>query len=392
MRKVCVVLLILAIAGGAFAQGFSFTGYFDGGVGAFIPDSGDAGLGLITRDADVVGGPRVQLNGAFTNEAGNAGINFRIRAQGANFAGTTNASDSINSVLGFFPYAYGWIAPFEGKLRVLGGRVDDGTFGTGDAIVDDDMGERGGFLAMVKPIDILTLGFGAYTRDSFSGTGMSGIGDAKYTAGAVVNVPDIIKVTFQYRNRGDGGADVDHRMWAAFNILGLNKLGLKLVVVGKAERLQDFSDNGGIGFYETIGFTKINNLSLNLNLWQVISQTTDNDFSFRAWFWASYALADGKIVPRFDVNYLNAGVANTAMMHFNHRFRPGDSGDRNTITKTTVIDNERGLLNFRPSVGFNLDKTSFIELGYNIDIGLGDSPLAKDVINQAIYVDLKVSF
>jgi hypothetical protein len=281
MRKVCVVLLILAIAGGAFAQGFAFTGYFDGGVGAFIPDSGDAGLGMVTRDSDVGNGMRAQIQGAFTNEAKNAGINVRIRANG----GVFGTSGDLNA---FFPYAYGWIAPFDGKLNIKAGKVDDGTFGTGDALIDDDLGERGGFLAVVKPVDLLTLGFGAYTG-AFN---RQGIEAAKYTAGAVVNVPDIIKVTFQYANRGDAyipespTLDVDlsgttpafaidttdpvgvaaHRIWAAFNILGLNKLGLKLVVVGKMEQVQDFSDAGVIGIYETIGFTKIDNLSLNLNL------------------------------------------------------------------------------------------------------------------------------
>jgi hypothetical protein len=387
MRKVFVVLLALAIAGGLFAQGFSFTGYFDGGIGLFIPDAGDPGLALVTRDADVGGGMRAQINAAYTNEAKTAGINLRIRAQGADFGGGGTALNGV------FPYAYGWISPFGGKLTVKGGKVDDGTFATGDALVDDDLGERGGLLAMVKPVDAFTLGFGAYVTDSFNVTGMSGLDAAKYTAGAVINVPDILKVTLQYANRGDGGAAEAERIWAAFNILATNKIGLKFVVVGKADQLQDFSDNGTIGIYETIGFTKVQNLSLNLNLWQILSQNSANEFSLRVWFWASYALAEGKIVPRFDVNFLTAGAVNTAVLHFNNRFAPGQNssgspGGRNDAGWTIGKDTQ--IFNLRPSVGFYLDKNSWFELGYNLDLGLGKG--TGDFVNHAIYADLKVSF
>jgi hypothetical protein len=79
------------------------------------------------------------------------------------------------------------------------------------------------------------------------------------------------------------------------------------------------------------------------------------------------------------------------MMHFNNRFRPGTSGGRNDAGWTLITD-EAGLFNFRPSVAFNMDKNSFVELGYNIDIGIGDHAAAKDIVNQAIYVDFKVSF
>jgi hypothetical protein len=397
MRKVLVVLLALAIAGGLFAQGFSLTGYFDGGIGLFIPDAGDPGLALVTRDSDVGGGMRAQINAAYTNEAKNAGINLRIRANGDEFG---KGGNNLNA---FFPYAYGWISPFEGKLTVKGGKVDDGTFGTGDALVDDDLGERGGFLAIVKPVDLLSLGFGAYANDPFAATGMSGLDAAKYTAGAVINVPDILKVTLQYANRGDAGDPEAERIWAAFNILAASKIGLKFVVAGKVEQLQNFSDAGTIGIYETIGFTKVQNLSLNLNLWQILAKkdndplTADDDFSLRVWFWASYALAEGKIVPRFDVNFLTAGSVNTAVLHFNNRFAPGTitsgvnagkPGGRNDAS--WKIDKDTQIFNLRPSVGFYLDKNSWFELGYNLDLGLGKG--TGDFVNHAIYADLKVSF
>ena len=97
MKKALIVLLLLAfVAGGLFAQ-FSFSGRINGGLGLFkYADVDDMHLGTISRQLDG-NGVRAEVNMNVTNEAGNAGLSFRLRADGvpANFTtGRFNLSPS----------------------------------------------------------------------------------------------------------------------------------------------------------------------------------------------------------------------------------------------------------------------------------------------------------
>ena len=91
MKKTFIVLLILAVAGGVFAQGWTFNGLVSSGIMLQIPDERLGG-----SDADIYVSPisktegvgsRFQLDANYANEAKTAGLMFLIRANGLNLSG-----------------------------------------------------------------------------------------------------------------------------------------------------------------------------------------------------------------------------------------------------------------------------------------------------------------
>jgi hypothetical protein len=385
MKKALVVLLILAVAGGAFAQGFTFSGYLNGGLGVFIPDGGTAYVAPISRDAGVAG-MRARFIGAYTNEDNTAGLNFRLQAQN-DYAGTAG-------LYSFFDFYYGWVSALGGMVTVYGGRVDNGTFNTSDAIFADDMGEGLGLLTIIKPIPILQIGLGGYATGVLDPTTRPAqkLGDVRGTVGIAVTT-DAFKIVAAARNPnkiGDTTAAPPTNQISqgsfGFAYTGMKDLTAALAVVG--ENLEEFGDIGTIRFFETFGYNGITNLSLNLSFWEGINQATGKDFSFRVWFWASYALKDGDIVPRLDVNYLVAGeYDNFQRLHLDDRY-------------AATYNKDQVLLSARPSVSFKANSNSWLEIGYLVNYDLGDASASKNTnastsakgVHSAIYADIRVSF
>jgi hypothetical protein len=428
MKKALVVLLILAVAGGVFAQGWAFTGYADTGIGVFIPDGENgARARVVSRDAGVAGN-RVQFAGAYSSEAGDYGFSFCLRAD--------NAVISLN-------YGYGWLSGLNGIITGYAGVINNDLAGvnTGDLIFNGRGGEGTGLYTVVKPLDILSVGFGVFGGTDAGGWAVSIDQDTgsfktpnpaytiptnsvwpqylKYSGGVAVTIPETVKFVASFRNAnkastvGTGvfdkatGIGNDAQVAAGANLLMVQ--GLKASVAGVFNRVDVFSDHGIVRIFETAEYTGIENLTVGLGLWQALvtgskakdafkakMQNTDGSFddpglSFRGWVYVSYGLLGGKIVPRLDLNYLLGGSwDNEYRIPFDGRFYPN-------------FDSKANLFNIRPSVGFQVTKNAWFELGYIVNKYLGDRGTnayavdssgteKQDAMNQAIYADIKVTW
>jgi hypothetical protein len=408
MKKILVVLLILAAAGRTFPQGFRFGVYVNGGMGVFFPDpdrqkrpggysgSGNPFVHLVSRDSGAAGW-RAQLNLSYTNEEKDLGVNFALRAQ-----------ESDNA---FFDYGYGWFSVFDDRIKMLGGKIDDDTFAVRDLMFADDNGESYGLLTILKPFSLLWLGFGAYTRPDSASSLFGPLDNGKYTASLLLNIPDVFRITASYRNANvveeadgfirdnfNGSKAQDSQAYFGIDMTAFRAIGLTFSAAGVINNLQDY-DRGIVRGFESLSYTGIKGLSLNLGLWQAAArykltngtEEKEPDMSFRVWFWASCDLFTARVVPRLDINYLHAGyIDNIYRLHFDDPYAPN-------------FDAEAGLFTIRPSAAFKLNAHAWLELGYYFIRFIGDekkawSPLGT--LNNAsgygtvhiAYVDMKISF
>jgi hypothetical protein len=166
MRKVLLGVLVLAAAAGLFAQELKFDGYFNSGLGLVLtntelPDSvKKENIKVVPFGVDAgVYGYRFRLNGSYANAESTAGAKFRFQAQ--------NTADWRSFS---FPYAYGWFSFLNKIFTVTGGLVDDSTWASGGAILNDDVGEGLGALVKITPVTGLNLGVGAYVITPQSGS------------------------------------------------------------------------------------------------------------------------------------------------------------------------------------------------------------------------------
>jgi hypothetical protein len=446
MKKAMLGILMLAAAGGLFAQELKFDGYLNSGLGIVSTDTKvQDGSGTKTADTKIVpfgvdseqGGYRFRLNGSYTNREGTAGAKFRFQAQS-------------NLEFGAFslPYAYGWVSFLNKIFTVSGGLVDDGTWNSGGAILNDDVGEGLGVLVKISPISGLNLGVGAYVLNQQSGSrnnfpvipagatttdangntiqpstsSFSGLDipldRLKYTISAGYAMPDLFKVTAGFRTANQAGDktsrydDADLESFAGRDetsklIFGAQLLAVKnltAVIEVEADKLEDTGvdkdkDNIDFNFYETIGY-KLGDLSFGLNAVQYlrIEKDVDHDLGLHLNPWVSYAI--GTIVPRLDLNYLLAGKALTASG--GTAALPGASYHRKVFAyadNTKDVD-DVSVIAARPSVKFNIDKNAFIEIGDLIAFSTGpegafadaDDPKKSSNLNNVFYIDFVWKF
>jgi hypothetical protein len=426
------VLVLAAAAGGLFAQELKFDGYLNSGLGIVSTDTKvPDGSGTKTADSKIVpfgvdseqAGYRFRLNGSYTNAEGTAGAKFRFQAQS-------------NFELGAFslPYAYGWVSFLNKIFTVSGGLVDDGTWNSG-GFLNDDVGEGLGALVKISPIAGLNLGVGAYvitpqgggfnniikipagdgTKDdtkNFSGLDIP-LDRIKYTIGAGYTMPDLFKVTASFRTANQTGDEVsryDDADLEKFSssetsklIFGVQLLAVKnltAVVEAEVDKLEDTGvdkkkDNIDLNFYETIGY-KIGDLSFGLNAVEYLKSEKDKDYDLGLHLnpWISYAI--GSIVPRLDLNYFMSGKALTESGKNDNL--PGTKYHRKVFNYADK-DNP-SVIAVRPSVKFNIDKNTFIEIGDLIAVSNGPEGAFADAddlkkssnLNNVFYVDFVWKF
>jgi hypothetical protein len=151
MKKALLVLLLLAVAGGLFAQ-VTWAGRVGTGLTATsssVPGHNDWGLAWDSLDA--------RLNLSYANEAGTYGGNLSIR---------------VGDV--FHTYR-GWFKMFDGVLKIVGGKWADGEFTEPDYFAPATWVRSNGIAALFYPIDGLRLGFGLQP-------GTNGSRNARYVA------------------------------------------------------------------------------------------------------------------------------------------------------------------------------------------------------------------
>ncbi|MDR0998691.1 MAG: hypothetical protein LBL70_06455 [Treponema sp.] len=416
MKKsgIAAVLLVAGAfaASGLFAQEIKFDGYVNSGLGVVYsseenaPDPYIAAAGVDSWNNSF----RIRLHATYANEAGNAGAFLRLQASGGHNA------VSLHS-------AYGWFSAFDKILTVKGGIVDDGTWNTGGTYLNGDMGEGLGVLARITPISGLDIGLGAYLAETpgegsnsvFSdNSGVEGISfgssryyaqeldQAKYTFSLGYTLPELLKFVAGFRPKSEAGIGagktLPSRLRAGASLLAVPNL--KAVLELELDNLQDFSSqvgdenawgaaitdafssSGKINIYETFQY---NLGSLSAGLWaaQWLSQAEDADLGLYVNPWVSYTL--GSIVPRLDLGYGSGARAGFNNNNLNwHR-----------ANYNAVYDSDVSVISIRPSVVFNIDSKTFVEIGDLIDIDGNKTTKWGDDdsrISNVFYVDFKWAF
>jgi hypothetical protein len=386
MKKALVVLLILAVAGGAFAQ-LKFTGEVKTGLGVVYDNaSSTAYLDAFSRDGEQPF--QFRLNGAYANEGDTAGVKFRLQQR---------AAFSVD-------YAFGYLNAFGNKLTLQGGKVDDGTFNSGGGILDADSGEGVGTNILIKPIDNLVIGLGAYAANSLpldgAYTPYKKLDDAKYTAGLSFTLPEVVKIAASFRTKNALTADAaaHNQTIASVNILALSDLGLKLILEGRFTDLgeDDKHELMDVDGFLTVGYVK-DALSLGLNaaLYQaeLNHPTKVPDPVIAFWLYGSYAVTES-IVPRLDAlfmlnsyadNFTNITGGQNKWHYKNFNRDAGTAGDKN-----------QKLVAFRPAVLLKMDANNSIEIGDYLGVHINKNKVAAwdsdTLITNAFYIDYVLKF
>jgi hypothetical protein len=418
--------------GGLFAQELKFDGSVNSGLGLIVTDQQTTDPENPTKSKAVdpyitaygvdaqSPGYQFRLNGVYTNADGNAGARFRFQSKYAALSvperivkGTTETGNDPFTVtvpgtelgLSFaIPYAYGWVKFLDGVITLNGGLVDDASFGSGGVLLanrwGDDPGEGLGALVKLTPIPGLDFGLGAYTV-SINGGGANNslarplnskveLDEIKYTFGLAYNLPDLLKFTASFRAENDtnrippAGSSQTARAVAGIKILAVP--GLTAILEAEFDRLQDFSETGTIRFLETLGY-KVGSLGFGLNSGQYLSQVTDSDIGLEFAPWVDYTL--GSVVPRLDLVYFLGGTSNPALYHRVASY-----------SSATDNNNDYNIFSVRPSVKFNIDAKTSIEIGDVIHYEKGPEGSyghPEDVekanrLTNVFYVDFKWSF
>jgi hypothetical protein len=448
MKKLMITAVLVAAgmvaASGAFAQGLTLSGEVNSGIGILSTDAQVAdGTGSKAAEIKAVpfgvdagqAGYRFRLNGSYASEDGNFGAKFRLQAQSKLDAGALS-----------IPFAYGWASFLNKVLTVNGGLVDDGTWASGGAILNDDAGEGLGTLIKVSPFTGLNLGVGAYLITPQGGSSNNiivvpnGDGTAsttdfslydvpldrlKYTFSAGYSLPELFKVAATFRTANQTGdktsryADADLEEFGSngetsrliFSLQVLAVKDLTAVIEVAADKLEDTGvdrdrDNLDFNFYETLGY-KIGGIAFGLNAVQYIRSEADvdHDFGLHLNPWVSYAI--GSIVPRLDLNYFLAGKALTApATPSTDPTKPAVAAPPTAKYHRTVFDysdngdaDDVSVIAIRPSVKFTVGK-GVIEIGDLIALATGpegsfadaDDAKKSSSFNNVFYVDFKWSF
>jgi hypothetical protein len=443
MKKLGIVAVLLAAgafaASGLFAQDLKFDGYVNSGLGVVYStedNAPDPFIAAVGNDS-LNNAWAIRLNANYTNEAGNAGASLRLQAAGG------------YSWVGV-PIGYGWVSAFDQILTVKGGIVDDGTWNSGGAYLNGDQGEGLGALAKISPITGLDIGLGVYLAETpLSSQENQEIADrheylggryyareldqAKYTFNVGYTMPDLFKFVASYRPKSEAGTGVvgdylTSRLRAGVSLLMVPNLKANFEL--ELDNLQDFSAmkngerdawdrlvdateeevydenddpydpprfapigrlpvdaSGKINIFETFQYDGLLDGRLSVGLWaaQWLSMAEDTDLSFYVNPWVSYAF--GNIVPRLDLGYGGATRAN-----FNN-----SAANWRPIFYTAEYNDDFSVIVIRPSVKFNIDANTFVEIGDLIDIenvkeGYWSHSTDDSRISNVFYVDFKWSF
>ena len=361
MKKFLVVLLILAVAGGAFAQ-LTLTGNVTGGVQTLL-DFDKETYYLNGRPND--GAFRMQLNGAYTNADKTSGANFQLRFNqgGLSAMGNDVLGPTIES-------AYGWFKPMD-IITIYAGRNGVGGFGT-PASVDVSNGVIGdarlGLSIKLEPMDGLVVGFTVNPGI----LGNEAIWRALYKFGMTYTMPDLVKIVAN-GSVNNGRINVA----AGFDILALKDMGItKLAVDAALEGLNYFDNNGLFQLGQTVTYAS-GDISATLRSTQLLplgaNSATDKGMVIRIHATGSYTMGD--IVPSLGVGFvMNGGTSIT------------DHRSWNGLASAYAKDTNGLIIN--PQVQFKIGGGT-IDFGYSAMVQMHDT---NDHFKNSIYVNFNRAF
>ncbi|MDR0472454.1 MAG: hypothetical protein LBH43_02115 [Treponema sp.] len=381
-----VLALSFAAATALGAQELKLDGYVNSGLGIKFTDedspAGEAKLMIYGVDSERYLG-RFRLNGAYTNEAKNAGANFRIQVQGnGTYGGGTMAN------LPSLAFGYGWVKPID-QITIKAGLVDDSTFRTVDVFLNDSLSEGPGVFTRITPMAGLDFGFGAYAASYQSGSNNNfldasipsqiKLADAKYTAYAAYTMDKTFRFMAGFRNENKVLGNSDYspsELLTELRIMAVDNL--TAVVVGQIQNLVTDDDSKDLimKFYETFAY-KMDAITLGLNAAQYMSGADGTDMCIQINPWFSYAMNEGKIVPRLDIVYFMGGEQNSVNYH------------RRGLRVTAAYNGDNSIVNARPSVKINLDSRNSLEIG---DSFYYDLTKDAEKMTNVFYLDFVTRF
>jgi hypothetical protein len=397
MKKVLILLLILAVAGGAFAQesavkisgkvntgltnDYTVTDGEDWQMGSdkikaqdFYPYAQDEDVANIWADINI---------DAEVDENVSVHAKFRLQPGSTDFTGFGWNEGNI-----YVPYAYGKVTTFN-IVDIYGGLVDNGAWATaGDKA--DDVGEGLGGLIQIRPIEGLNIGFGVY--DDTSSTSNIFL-DTIFTYGASYTMAD----TFRAEISGKTEGQMMRAIFAGAEIFAVPNLSLALEVWSDTLSATD----SGWTIDEKASYD-LGALDIGVTLWQFINHAnfgpvdsvvhtrfqsgmSDDDWAaltsdeyalgLKANLWASYEL--GAFVPKLEIYGGYGGVSDDGMVLL--------GGPKE---KLTVL-----YLGAKPSVTWNVGTNAQLVGAYDFGWGQGDIDGDKaKVTAHKVYVDFIYSF
>ena len=359
MKRILILLLLLAVAGGLFAQ--TFAGQVNAGVGMLkLADADDPTFGVIAHD-NWVDGLRAQLDARYTNDDGNVGFNARIRAM--------TVPDSFGSNFQF-RYAFGWLTGLDGLLKAQGGRIQTTDINGVDELWGDTIFDSYGVIGYVSPIDIFKLGLGVKSDVGLLEGKTWDDKAASIWAGLSLELPDVADATLQLQ------ATKEYAQAA----LSFAVSALPVAIDGAliVDNLNDFGNTGVMDVYAHAGYD-ISNIGLNLAGSFSKSSAADDPF-FAVGAWAT--LGFGNIVPRLDVVFATGGEYDYSGLNAMNGYYSDGSYNKNM-----------SWLAVSPAVQLQARSNTWIEIGGLITQNLGDVvATGGNGTSFGAFVDVKMSF
>jgi len=360
MKRILVLFLVLAVAGGLLAQ-VSWTGSVDAGLGMTMLDGQDdaavgTGTGTLLGDDNF----RFRLDGSYATGAQTAGANFRVEALGS--APTWDTGLSI-------PYAFGWLSFGDGLFKVLGGRITENEFNAVDAWNAEAtfFDSAFGLQAYIYPSDGIRLGVGAS-----AGSGVSAgktMDDITPWLGLGADF-DVFSLAAQL----EAGKD-DVNAFVSCNFEGLSDLGLTFGAYAGFSNLTEFSDAGTLEATLSVEYSGL--CDAWLFIVPTLPQAGGSEMFLGINAGAEYAM--GNVTPGLDVNFVLQGGAYNGLFDWEETY-----------------NKDHSYVGFKPYIGFSPNGTgSSVKLGYLMAMDLsGVEPPAgkKGGLNHAAFIDFTWSF
>jgi hypothetical protein len=380
--------LILAVAGGLFAQEVSFSGIVETGV-RIEKEEDKAGKVGIWNDNDSVGS-RFRIQGTYDADTYGAkvGVGTDLASRSITVGGTDYQTSDAFTI--YVYNAYGWYNFLDGIINVKAGLIDDGVWTTGGP---EDWGLATGLGARLEVSPIEGLNFGLFVTNS-SGTTQNIGGDfIKETAIGASYTSDLFDVALAFKLDGEGdnealdsdgdgkvdwivdgdrkpgnaadpayssAADADIAQEAIFGFAykGLPALTAKAEV--RASALGKFSDYGTVWANEDVGYRVLEPLNVGVVFTQYFYADSD----------AGKLFLQFKPYAEYQVNEpISVGLE--VPVYFQDKYT------------------ELGL-GGKPWVKYAFSDDAYIKAFYNLDYRKPDSGDAKT--NHTVQLDFVVSF
>ena len=380
MKKFLVLGLILAVAGGAFAQSITFSANVQSGIGVRVPGGGSPmvfGLQRGVFEGDRTHG-QAELGVTIRNADGNASGHFGFRQGwgGNNTALEVYAAnvrinlldDMMTFVVGRGgPEGFATGAPFNPHFAVGGGN---------------------GFSIIARPIDGMTLGVSVHTgTGNGDGLGFSEFGTARYAIGVRYALPDVgaFVLTFRY-NEGSTTAG-NNRIDIGFgaNLTSLVS-GTSITRLAFDAQVLDITKKANAGAFIDIRFSegltfRFDDLTVGADLRQTLRMPTSGSMGMNLHFniFGTYAVNE-TLTPGINVGFVLGGGLDAAYR------RPANALAQGATAGTGLGDAMAVALN--PYLTLNLGSSITFEVGYTFATTLKGASTTR----QAIYINTNLSY